>query len=335
VIQAVLALFTLAQAGGPEALSTQALEMAQQHRFVEAEALWRKALAASPALFSANFNLGFMHYSQGQAAKAEPYLARAVQARPGDFNARYIYGAVLSQLARGDDALRQWRAALEIKPAQVKLMQIMAVEYSKGRYFRDAAAVAERALKLEAKEPNLYLIAIKAYQDAANHPAALKVAAAFAERYPDSPRAAFEYGFELYRNGRPAEGLPYLRKAIASGIDYEEPYFFYGEVLAGERRFEDSLEPFRKAIEIKRDYIAAWIGLARSLMALGRYAEAGQELERAAGVDPRHPLPHLLLSQVLFRQGKEDLAASEKDLSLRLRRENPQAMEQPQGRPFR
>ena len=41
-----------------------------------------------------------------------------------------------------------------------------------------------------------------------------------------------------------------------------------------------------------------------------------------------------MLSQLYFRIGKEDLAAKEKQLSLRLRKENRETMEAPQGRPF-
>jgi hypothetical protein len=42
----------------------------------------------------------------------------------------------------------------------------------------------------------------------------------------------------------------------------------------------------------------------------------------------------LLLSQIYFREGKEDLARRERELSLRLRRENPALLEAPQGRAF-
>lgn len=326
-------LLALAQSGA-EALSRQALEMAGQRRFDEAERLWTQALAASPGLFEANFNLGFLYYSNGNPAKAEPFLARAAKAKPADFNARYVWGATLAQLNRGDEALRQWRVALEIRPSHGKLMQIMAVEYSKGRYYRDAAAVAEKALQLDSGDANLYLIAIKAHQDASDHLAALRVAGEFVRRFPDSPRAAFEYGYELHRAGRPSEAMPFLKHAMEANGNYEEPFFFYGEILANERRFEESLEPFRKAIEIRRDFMAARTALARSLMALERYEEAERELVHAVGMDPRHPSPHLLLSQVYFRQGKEEAASREKEVSLRLRRENPEAMERPQGRPF-
>jgi len=331
----LFAILLLLQAPDPEALSSQAAQLARQKRFAEAEQLWTQALQLSPNLFPAAFNLGFLHFSQAQYAKAEPFLQRAARLQPKDFNARYILGATLQKLDRGDDALRQWRAALTLRPDHVKLMQIMAVEYGKGRYFQEAAAVAERALSHLNTDPNLYLVAIKSYQDAADHPSALRIAQRMARQFPDNPRANFEYGYELHRAGRSPESLPYLRTAMESAQAYEEPFYFYGDLLLQQARYEEAVSPLRKAITLKPDYMAAWVSLARALMGLERLEDAKAELLRAIQINPRHPQPHLLLSQLYFRLGQEEPAAREKDLSLKLRREDPQAMESPQARPFR
>ena len=327
-------LLLLAQTQDVEALSAKALEMARQNRAAEAEQLWKQALALSPDHFSSAYNLGFMYHSGKRYAEAEPYLARAARVNPRDFNTAYLHGANLSQLGHPEDAIREWRRALALRPGHVKLMQIMAVEYGKGRYFREAALIAERALSLQSGDQNLYLVAIKSYQDANDHPAAFRVAARMIERFPDSARANFEYGYELHRAGRPEEALPFLKKAMDTAQAYEEPFFFYGEILLREGRHAEAIPPLRKALELRRDYMAAWVALARALMGLERYQEAKTELLRAIEVNPRHPSPHLFLSQLYFRLGNEELAIQEKQLSLRLRRENPEAMESAQSRPF-
>jgi tetratricopeptide (TPR) repeat protein len=331
----VLLLLLHPPAQDPEVLSQQALAMAQQKNFAEAERLWKRALELSPRLFSAAFNLGYMYQSQGQYSKAEPWLTRAAGEEPNDFNARYLLGVTLSHLGQTDAALRQWRAALAIRPDHVKLMQVMAVEYGKGGYFREAAAVAERAFAQNDNDPALYLIALKAHQDANDHAEALKLAAQMVRKFPSLPRANFEYAYELTRAGRPAEGLPYLKNAMASDATWEEPFFFYGETLLKEGRTDEAIAALRRAIELRRDYMAAWVALGRALIAAGRLDEAKKELLRATAINPQHPQPHLLLSQLYFRLGDEDLAAKEKQLSLKLRRENPEAMESQPSRPFR
>jgi len=90
----------------------------------------------------------------------------------------------------------------------------------------------------------------------------------------------------------------------------------------------------RKAIQNRTDYVPARVTLSRSLMNLKKWPEAIAELEQAARMDPRHPQPHLLLSQIYFRLGDEARAKTEKEISLRLRRENPAVLEAVQGRPF-
>lgn len=319
----------------PEALSARALELAQSRQTAEAEKLWKQALALEPNLFSAAFNLGYLYYSQRQFAEAEPLLTRAARLQPKDFNSHYLLGAVRSQLGRTDDALRAWRSALELKPDNLKLMQILAVEYGKGQYFREAAAIAERALALQSDAPQSWLIAIKAWQDAGDHAAALKIAEGMIKRFPDHARAQFEYGYELYRNGQRAAALPYIEKALKSGSPWEEPFYFMGDLLVKENKAEAAIPRLRRAIELRPDYMAAWVALGRALMSLGREEEAKKELLRAVEIDPKHPQPRLLLSQLYFRLGDEAAAAREKALSLQLRRENPEAMEGRQSRPFK
>jgi tetratricopeptide (TPR) repeat protein len=329
-----LLLAVLLWAEDPELLSSKALELAQQRRTDEAEKLWKQALASKPDLFSALFNLGYLYYSRRDCTAAEPLLSKAASANPKDFNANYLSGVCLSQMGRTEDALRRWRAALAVRPDQVKLMQVMAVEYSKGRYYREAAAVAQRALTIRQDDAAIYLLAIKALGDAGDHSQALPLAEQFLARFPEHPRANFEYGYLLHRTGRSGEALTYLEKATRATPPWEEPFFFTAEILMSQGRAADAVAPLRSAIVLRPDYMVARVSLARALMSLGRDEEAKSELLKAVEQDPRHPQPHLLLSQLYFRMGDEEAAAKEKARSLQLRRDNPTALEQQPGRSF-
>jgi tetratricopeptide (TPR) repeat protein len=99
-------------------------------------------------------------------------------------------------------------------------------------------------------------------------------------------------------------------------------------------RYEQAIPFLQRAISIRTDYIPARIALVKALMGLKRWEEAISELDQAVRLDPRHPQPHLLLSQVYFRLGDEERARKEKELSLKLRRENPTLLEAVQGRNF-
>ena len=324
----------IAQEKDPEVLSAAAQQLAVAKQFEPAEKLWKRALELSPGFFPALFNLGYMHFSTQQFEKALPFLERAAETSQKDFNSHYLLGTSLQRLGRRDDALRAWRKALAIQPQNQRLMQVMAVEYGAGRYFQEAAELARRALESKADDPNLYFIAIKAYQDAASHAEAMQIAERAVARFPGSARANFEYAFHLQKAGRFEECLPYLKKATELDPKYEEPFFFYGDVLVRRAQYQEAIPNLRKALENRPDYVAARVTLGRAWMGLQKWDAAIAELEAAARRQPDHPQPHLLLSQVYFRLRDEDKARQEKELSLRLRRQNPTLLESVQGRPF-
>ena len=162
----VIAVSTWLYAEDPSALSESAQRAAQAQRYEEAERLWRKAIDTSPRYFPALFNLGLFFFSRKQFNDAVPWLERAAEVSPQDFNTQYLRGASYQALERRDDALRAWRIALKLNPTHARLLQIMVVEYGKGRYFQEAADVARRALELAPSDVNAYYLAIKSLQDA-------------------------------------------------------------------------------------------------------------------------------------------------------------------------
>lgn len=333
MIRALLGLLLLAPPEDPERLSAEALAAAKSGRVDAAETLWKRALAVAPAHFPSLFNYGFLLFNRHRFQEAEEWLSRAAKANPGDFNTRFILGSTLLKLERREDALLQWRAGLALQPANLRLMQIMSVEYTAGRYFNEACALGQKAVRIQGGTPEPWLIAIKACQDAQN-PAAFALAQQAAAKFPRSARAVFEYAFQLQRAGRREEALPLLEKAIQLDASYEEPLFFSGDLLLLDDRYADAAERLRAALRIRPDYVPACVSLAKALMALERYREAVSGLEACAAASPQHPQPHLLLSQVYFRMGDEARSRAEKEISFQLRRQNPALMEAPQARPF-
>lgn len=324
----------LAATKDPDALADVGRQAASAGETAAAEKLWRRALELDPNHFPARFNLGYFYFQQKRFDDAAEHLRRAAELRPDDFNAHYLLGTVEIQRDRREAALESWRRALEIQPENLKLIQVMTVEYGKGRYYQAAADLAERAVELSPYDLDVHLMAITAQRQAGDRAAGLRLSQQAYERWNKSARAAFEYGWHLQEAGRFEAARPLLEKAMELDPDYEEPYFFYGDWLVEQGRYQEALEPLSKAIEIRPDYMPARTRLGRALMGLERFDEAKVELEKAVEQEPRHPQPHLLLSQIYFREGDRKRAREEKQISLRLRRENPALLEATQGRPF-
>jgi len=184
---------------------------------------------------------------------------------------------------------------LAFEPRNVKLMQVLSVEYSRGRYFHEAAAIARQALRLAPSEQNLYFLALKAYQDAGDQAAAALLATEAATRFPASARAQFEHGYYLQKAGNTATGMKYLQRAMELDDRYEEPYFFSGDLLVKQSQWEPSLAPLRKAIAIRPEYSPARVALARALSNLNRSSERPALGDAVASVFPdgrRGSRPH-------------------------------------------
>ncbi len=326
-------LLALAQVS-PDVLSDQARRLASSGKVAEAEALWRRAVEMAPAHFASLFNLGYLSVQRGEPAQAVEWLRRAARVNPKDFNTLYLLGTVYARQEKTGDALRAWREALALQPGNARLMQVMCVEYSKGHYFEEAARLAELALRASPDDPSLYFLAMQARQDAGQHDQAFQWARRALEKFPSSARANFEVGFHLHELGRWDEAMPYFERAEAADPNYEEPYYFRGDVLLRRDQAAPAESEFRKALERRANYTAARLGLARALMAQEKLDAAVLELEEAARLDPGNPQPPLLLSQTYFRLGKPAAAKAAKETSQRLRAANPAALNAPQPRPF-
>jgi protein O-GlcNAc transferase len=332
VTAVILAMALLAQSPA-EPLSGQAVEAIQRGDVATATQLWKQALEKDPKHYASLFNLGMALHRSGQFADAVEFLDRAAAVDPG-YQVHLLRGSNFQKLERLEDAIRAWRAALVLQPRNLKLMQVLSVEYTRGRYFHEAAAVARQALKVAPQEMNLYFLAIKAYQDAGDQDAATELAAQAAVRFPDSARAQFEHGYYLQKRGKTKESLKHLQRAMELDAKYEEPYFFYGDLMVKAARWKEAVEPLRHSLSIRPEYSPARVSLARALNGLGDLPGAIVELETAAKLDPKNAQPWVLLSQYYFRQGDEEKAQVAKETSLRLRRENPTVLEAAQARPF-
>jgi tetratricopeptide (TPR) repeat protein len=99
--------------------------------------------------------LGMAYLQGGNADKAEPWLRRAVEARPGDAEARFQLGRALFKADKNDDALEALSAALGLDPGRADIGVAVARTYEALRRDRDADKLYTKLLA--AKEPSLEL----------------------------------------------------------------------------------------------------------------------------------------------------------------------------------
>lgn len=125
-----------------------AIALAQQQRFDEAGAIWRRLLEVPGQELAVLPNLGRMLEKAGQPAQALPLLTRAVALAPRDYAARLNLGACLYALGQYPEAREQQRLAAELQPDQAQPHFNMGCCWEAELEFERARACHDVALRL-------------------------------------------------------------------------------------------------------------------------------------------------------------------------------------------
>lgn len=72
-----------------------------------------------------------------------------------------------------------------------------------------------------------------------------------------------------------------IREALAADPNDPLVHFAAGGFYLEERRYDEAIAAYRKATELKPDYSAAWLGLARALVGAGE-EEASRDAYKTA-----------------------------------------------------
>lgn len=96
------------------------------------------------------------------------------------------------------------------------------------------------------------------------------------------PKACYEEGVRLLRNGDRTAALAQFDRAILLSPSYAEPWYSKGHILKLEGRLADALVCFEQAVRIKPDSYMAQYARARCLEQMHRDNEAREAYETAA-----------------------------------------------------
>jgi predicted O-linked N-acetylglucosamine transferase (SPINDLY family) len=94
----------------------QAMALLQRGRLAEAEAIFRRLLAANPRAFAPLHMLGIALAQQGRVAEALDMIGKALEVRPRDAGALVNFGNVLNLAGRFEDAVAAYDRALALAP---------------------------------------------------------------------------------------------------------------------------------------------------------------------------------------------------------------------------
>jgi len=216
-------------------------------------------------------------------------------------------------MGRIDDALAAYDEALERNPASTFALVNRGLILGRQNRLEEAAQSFERAVELDNRLPAAYLGLGKA-QLGLRHPS--EAVASFERVVELDPGRAEAYGW-LARAQLVATDIEAAESALEHGlsINPEHPLLLqlYGQMLAGQERFDEAIRHFRKAVASSGEYAeprpdALHHTLATALLASGQLDEGVRALQRTLELNPNHALAHNDLGLVYENTGELDKA---------------------------
>jgi tetratricopeptide (TPR) repeat protein len=114
----------------------------------------------------------------------------------------------------------------------------------------------------------------------------------------------------LAGQGRFQEALQAYRKAIEIKPDHGEAYFALGNILLYLGKPEEAMAPYGKVLDIMPGFAQAHANLGTALLGIGRGAEAMENLTKALELDPNLPEAHTNLGIALRNAGRTEEAVA-------------------------
>src|SRR4051812_39787024 len=137
----------------PQLTPDQAIDIALGHhragRLAEAEAIYRKVLAAMPDHPSALHWLGVIARQTNHPQDELTLLRRSVELNPNDAAARQDLGETLAARKELAEAETQYRAAAALNPNSAAILNDLSVVLHKRRRYPEALDLIDRAIAMQ------------------------------------------------------------------------------------------------------------------------------------------------------------------------------------------
>ncbi len=138
------------------------------------------------------------------------------------------------------------------------------------------------------------------------------------DRDPGNPYAWFEYGETLRRDGKTADAVKALDRAVSIAPQLYEAWTAKGHALAAEKKSDEAGRCYEKAVALQPDYTPAVDALAAYYLDLNQPDKAVGLIERAVSTGIADSGTYLLRGRVHLVQKKSDEAAKDFEAALRL-----------------
>jgi tetratricopeptide (TPR) repeat protein len=245
-------------------------------------------------------------------------LTHAVKVTSSNWLAHNNLGYALAEQGRDDEAIAQYRAALEIQPAYPAALNNLGVSLAKQGKIEDAITAYRTAVGINPDYftslnnlGELLLRQGKVDEAAVDFMAALRAK-------PDYALATHNLGMALALQGRADEAADYFRTALRLQPRYADAHYNLGAALAAQGKTDEAARQFAETLAIDSRYAKAHAALGNIFFREGRWADAVARLTEALRLNPDLADAHFHLATILSAQGRADEAREHYAQAVRL-----------------
>jgi tetratricopeptide (TPR) repeat protein len=303
----------------------QGLQYQQAGRLVEAEACYRRVLAAEPDHADALHFLGVVAHQSGHHDRAveligqairrnaqnpiyfsnlgialkhqrkageAPAYREAIRIKPDYPDAFYNCGNLLLELRRLDEALASYDTALALRPDHAAALHNRGLVLLELKRPGEALASLEKAVTLKPDYPEAFRNRGRALQRLERPAEALASYDRALALKPNYREALNGRTVALLKLGRLAEALASCDQTLRLAPDYAEAFNDRGVILQEMKRFDEALASYRKAQELKPGFAEPIYNAGVVLQLLNRLDEALAHFDRACALQPNFADAH-------------------------------------------
>src|SRR6185503_19714350 len=301
-----------------DALNLLGVVRAKQDRKIEAERLFRRALASSPTHLGAHINLSELLTTTNRSAEALPILISAHKLAPDRSEITLKLGMLYANQRDYQQATQLLEESLAAKPDDVGTLRALARVARATGNFEKALSHLIEARRLAPQSPavlydfgvttlqmDLVLDALPVFEqlhrDYPREPAYLYGLAAthwkkgetaettrllneYVTLQPRDPSGWYLLGAALLRQEKTSQANAALQKSLLLKADTDTNYLFAVTLDKSGNR-QAAIKIFQEIARTHPNHAAAHAALGTIYREAGRYAEARGELERAVALD--------------------------------------------------
>jgi tetratricopeptide (TPR) repeat protein len=255
----------------------------------DSEVLWARTLACTSQNTWAHDNLGIALAERGRIDQAIAEFRKALEITPDYAEGHDDLGVALAGCGRIYEAIGQYQRALKIKPDYAEALNNLGNALVGRGQIDEAIALYQKALKIK----------------------------------PDYAEALNNLGTVWAGRGQIDEAIADFQKALKNNPDYAQAHNNLGFALAGRGRLDDAIAHYRRALEIKPHYAEAHNRLGIALARGGRMDDAIAHFRKALEIKPNYAEAHYNLGNALAGRGRFDEAIAHFQRALEILREGP------------